>query len=57
MSCMIERVGWTRKKSRWQKVERHEEERTSWREQMKEGEAKQLVLVDECGSNIALTPW
>lgn len=36
--------------------ERHEEERTSWREQMKEWEAKQLVFVDECGSNIALTP-
>ena len=24
---------------------------------MKEGEAKQWVFVDECGSNIALTPW
>jgi transposase len=36
--------------------ERHEEERTRWREQMKECEAKQFVFVDECGSNIALTP-
>ena len=36
--------------------ERHEEERTGFREHMKECEAKQLVVVDECGSNIALTP-
>jgi transposase len=36
--------------------ERREEERAQWREQMKEWEAKQLVVVDECGSNIALTP-
>jgi hypothetical protein len=36
--------------------ERREEERASFREQMKECEAKQLVVVDECGSNIALTP-
>jgi transposase len=36
--------------------ERHEEERARWREQMKEGEAKPWVFVDECGSNIALTP-
>jgi transposase len=36
--------------------ERHEEERARWREQMKECEAKRWVFVDECGSNIALTP-
>jgi transposase len=36
--------------------ERREEERARWREQMKECEAKQWVFVDECGSNIALTP-
>jgi transposase len=36
--------------------ERREEERAKWREQMKEIDAKRLVIVDECGSNIALTP-
>lgn len=36
--------------------ERSQEERASWREQVKEREASQLVVVDECGSNIALTP-
>jgi transposase len=36
--------------------ERNEEERASWREQMKECDTSQLVFLDECGSNIALTP-
>ena len=36
--------------------ERREEERTQWREQMKQVDATRLVIVDECGSNIALTP-
>jgi transposase len=36
--------------------ERNEQERASWREQMKELDAKRLVVLDECGSNIALTP-
>jgi hypothetical protein len=36
--------------------ERNEQERASWREQVKELDAKQLVVLDECGSNIALTP-
>ena len=36
--------------------ERNEEERARWREQMKEQDASQYVFVDECGSNIALTP-
>ena len=36
--------------------ERHEEERATWREQLKEQDAKGLVFVDECGSNSALTP-
>ena len=35
--------------------ERNEEERARFREQMKECDPKQLVVVDECGSNIALT--
>ena len=36
--------------------ERREEERVRWREQMKEVDASRLVVVDESGSNIALTP-
>jgi hypothetical protein len=36
--------------------ERREEERVQWREQMKQVDARRLVVVDECGSNIALTP-
>jgi transposase len=36
--------------------ERNQQERASFREQMNEREAGSLVFVDECGSNIALTP-
>jgi transposase len=36
--------------------ERNEEARAAWREQLKELDAKQLVVIDECGSNIGLTP-
>jgi len=36
--------------------ERREEERAKWRGQMKEVDPTRLVIVDECGSNIALTP-
>jgi transposase len=49
-------VGWTRKKRRWVPTSRREEERVRWREQMKEVDANRLVVVDESGSNIALTP-
>jgi transposase len=45
----------TKKKSTFAS-ERNEEERVSWRQQMSRLEAKRLVFVDECGSNIALTP-
>ncbi len=48
--------GMDTKKSLWQKVERNEEERASWRKQMSQQEADRLVFLDECGSNIALTP-
>ena len=37
-------------------TERHEEARAAWREQVKQLDARQLVVIDECGSNIALTP-
>ena len=36
--------------------ERREEERMSWRVQVKPLDAKRLVFVDESGSNVALTP-
>ena len=36
--------------------ERNDQERARWREQIKEVDAKRLVVLDECGSNIALTP-
>jgi transposase len=37
-------------------TERNEEERAAWRAEVKELPAQQMVFVDECGSNIALTP-
>jgi transposase len=36
--------------------ERNEQERAAWRAEVSPLPAKQLVFVDECGSNIALTP-
>ena len=36
--------------------ERTEEARAAWREQLKQLDARKLVVLDECGSNIALTP-
>jgi transposase len=36
--------------------ERREEERIHWREQGSQLDASHLVFLDECGSNIALTP-
>jgi transposase len=37
-------------------TERNEEARSTWREQMKQIDASLLVIVDETGSNIGLTP-
>jgi transposase len=36
--------------------ERNEETRAAWREHLKHLDARKLVVIDECGSNIALTP-
>lgn len=36
--------------------ERREDERAQFRKQMKQVDARRLVVIDECGSNIALTP-
>ena len=45
---------WTRKKV-LEASERKEEERSQWREQTKELDARKFVFLDESGSNIALT--
>jgi transposase len=37
-------------------TERNEEVRSAWREQMKQVDANKLVVVDETGSNLGLTP-
>jgi transposase len=37
-------------------TERNEEARAAWREELKQMDARQMVVIDECGSNIALTP-
>ena len=37
-------------------TERNEEQRSAWRADVSQLDARQLVFVDECGSNIALTP-
>jgi transposase len=37
-------------------LEQNEQDRAAWRTQAKHLDAKQLVIIDECGSNIALTP-
>lgn len=50
MSRAIRRVGWTRKKKTLGASERNEEARAAWREQLKQLDAKQLVVIDECGS-------
>ncbi len=37
-------------------TERNEEERAAWREETSQLPAEALLFIDECGSNIALTP-
>jgi transposase len=37
-------------------TERNEEARSTWRDQLKQLDARKLVVIDECGSNIGLTP-
>jgi hypothetical protein len=56
MSRAIRRVGWTRTKKRWVPTSRNEEERAAWRAAVSPLPANHLVFVDECGSNVALTP-
>lgn len=56
MSRAIRRVGWTRKKKTLGATERDEEARALWQEQIKHLDATRLLVIDECGSNIGLTP-
>ena len=44
-----------KKKTLWAS-ERDEAARAAYREHIKQLDANQIVVVDECGSNIALTP-
>ena len=49
-------LGWTRSKKSLGATERNEEERAMWRENASKLPTEALVFIDECGSNIALTP-
>jgi transposase len=49
-------IGLDAKKKTLGASERDEAARRAYREQIKQLDAKQVVVVDECGSNIALTP-
>ena len=55
MSRAIQRLGWTRKKKTLRASEQQEADRAAWREQAQTLDANNLVFMDECGSNIALT--
>jgi transposase len=56
MSRAIKRLGWTRKKKSLGATERNEEERATWRANASKLPTESLVVIDETGSNIALTP-
>ena len=56
MSRAIRKGGWTRKKKTLGATERDEEARAAWREQCQGLDATKLVVIDECGTHIGLTP-
>ncbi|WP_242527418.1 IS630 family transposase [Ktedonosporobacter rubrisoli] len=56
MSRAIRRLGWTRKKKTLGATERDEDQRAAWREQCPHLDATKLVIIDECGTHIGLTP-
>lgn len=56
MSRAIKWMGWTEKKGCWVPASEPEPTREAWREQVAEFDAERLVFVDECGSNVGLTP-
>jgi transposase len=55
MGRAIQRLQWTRKKKTLEASERREEERQKFREQVKDLDASKLRIIDETGSNLALT--
>lgn len=55
MSRAIKQLNWTRKKKTLSVSEQNEETRTAWRASVSDLKSRQLVFVDECGSNIGLT--
>lgn len=56
MSRAIKRLGWTRKKKSLRASEQKEAERFAWREQAAKLPTPDLVVVDETGSQINMTP-
>jgi transposase len=55
MSCAIQRLKWTRKKKTLEAKERKEEERQAWQDNAKELDVNKCRVIDETGSNLALT--
>jgi transposase len=55
MGRAIQRLKWTRKKKIIEASERKEEERQKWRSQTKDTDAGKFRIIDETGSNLALT--
>jgi transposase len=55
MGRAIQRLTWTRKKKTLEASERKEEERQKFREQTKDTDAGKFRIIDETGSNLALT--
>ena len=55
MSHAIQRLRWTRKKKTLGASERKEEEREQWRKKAKDLDVTKCRVIDETGSNIALT--
>ena len=56
MSRAIKRIGWTRKEGRWVPQGRDERARSGWRMGVAVIDPARLRFIDECGSNIALSP-
>jgi transposase len=56
MSRAIRKLGWSRKKDRWAPSERDEQARSAFREYVKLLDWRDLVFVDESGTNITLAP-
>jgi transposase len=55
MGRAIQQMRWTRKKKTLEASERKEEERQKFKEQIKDLDASKIRIIDETGSNLALT--